>query len=171
MIVELKPWAEPHIPALTRHANNKKIADKLRDNFPHPYTAEDARLWILANRPLHPITNFAVLVDGEAAGGVGMVFKNDIYRKTVEIGYWVAEPFWGRGVASMAVRQLINHIKRDFDFVRIYAEVFSNNPASMRVLEKNNFHREAILEKAIYKNNNLLDAHVWALILTGQDQS
>lgn len=165
MKIALQPWKEKDIPSLVQLANNFNVWITLRDSFPHPYTRKDAEGWIAFNRP-DSLTNFSITVDGSLAGGAGIVLKNDIYRKNAEIGYWIGEPFWGKGIATEAVRQLLVYTFSTFDIIRVYAEVFANNPASMKVLEKNGFEEEAIRRKAIIKNNQLLDAHVWVKFRT-----
>jgi RimJ/RimL family protein N-acetyltransferase len=108
-----------------------------------------------------PPRNFCIDVDGEVAGGIGVVFQPDIYKRNIEIGYYVAEEYWGKGIGTEAVRLIVDHLFDTTDCVRIYAEVFAHNLASMAVLRKNGFKLEAIHHKAIFKNNELLDAHHW----------
>jgi ribosomal-protein-alanine N-acetyltransferase len=136
MKVEIRPWNKEDVDELATAANNPKISMTLRDGFPFPYTKKDARDWIRLNENKKPITNFAIDVDGKIAGGIGFLGKENIYRKNAEIGSWLAELFWNKGIATEAVRPLTNYIFSSFDIDRLEAEVFSNNPASMKVLEK-----------------------------------
>ena len=161
MKIELGPWDKNDIPALVKYANNIKVWNTLRDLFPHPYSKKDAEEWIMLNELTHPANNFAIRVDGKMVGGAGIIIKDDIYRKNAEIGYWLGEPFWGKGIATVVVAQLTSYAFANFDVIRIYAEVFSNNPVSMKVLEKNGYKQESIHRKAIFKNNQFLDAHLW----------
>ncbi|MGI8634500.1 MAG: GNAT family N-acetyltransferase [Segetibacter sp.] len=159
--VEIRPWKPEDAGALAAICNNKKIWLNVRDRFPHPYTVGNAVEWIAFTKNQKPVQNMAILWNGKIAGSIGVMPKDDVYRKSIEIGYFVAEEFWGKGIASRAVSLLLIYIKRHFDVIRIYAEVFNYNSASMRVLEKNGFHLEGIREKAVVKNDVILDDHVW----------
>lgn len=160
----LQKWNDLHIPALIKHANNQKIAANLRDSFPNPYTENDAKQWIEMNRHKDPPTSFAIEVNEAVIGGIGVHSKADVYRKNVELGYWIAEPYWNLGIATAVVRQMVNYTFKTIDVSRIYACVFESNKASMRVLEKNGFKLEGILEKSVYKNGKLLDEYIFALL-------
>ena len=103
----------------------------------------------------------AVVYNGNIAGSIGVMEKEDVYRKSIEIGYFLGERYWGKGIATTAVGLLVEYIKNNFDVIRIYAEVFSHNAASMKVLEKNGFHLEGVRKKAVIKNNVLMDDFVW----------
>ncbi len=107
----------------------------------------------------------AITVDGYIAGSIGILPKEDVYRKSLEIGYFLGENYWGKGIATIAVSLLLDYICNKFDVVRIYAEVFEHNTASMKVLEKNGFHLEGIREKSVVKNNVLMNDHVWVKFL------
>ena len=159
--VEIRPWKPEDAGALAAICNNRKIWLNVRDRFPHPYTVGNAVEWIQFTKSQKPVQNMAIIWNGKIAGSIGVMPKDDVYRKSIEIGYFVAEEFWGNGIASRAVSLLLGYIKRNFDVVRIYAEVFNYNAASMRVLEKNGFHLEGIRERAVVKNNVILDDHVW----------
>jgi ribosomal-protein-alanine N-acetyltransferase len=165
MQTRLREWKKTDVKELARIANNKKIWDNVRDRLPYPYTESNAKEWLEFVRKQDLVTTFCVEVDGHVAGSIGLVLKDDVYRKTVEIGYFIGEEFWGKGVATEAVRLLIDYIQKQFDVVRIYAEVFDYNKASMKVLEKNGFHCESIRKKAAYKNNMLVDDQVWVKIV------
>ncbi len=167
MKIELCEWKKADIPELVKHANNINVWNTLRDFFPHPYTKHDAEEWIKLNELVHPANNFAIHVDKETVGGAGVVVKDDIYRKNAEIGYWLGEAFWGRGITTVVVEKLTAYTFENFDVLRIYAEIFSNNPVSMKVLAKNGYHEEAVHKKAIIKNNQLLDAHLWVKFRSG----
>ena len=166
MKVILRQWNEGDIELLAKLANNKNIADNMRDRFPDPYTLKDAKEWIALNNKRDPATNFAIEVDGELAGGCGMMLLKDVYRHSAEVGYWIAEPFWGKGVATEAIKLLLEKINKNFPpIIRVYAEIFEYNKASMRVLEKNGFHLESIRQKAVTKNNVIIDDHVWVKLI------
>ena len=112
-------------------------------------------------------TNFAIVVDGEAVGGVGLQLKSDVYRKTAEVGYWLGEAVWGRGVATAALRTITEYAFAHFDLCRLEAGVFAWNPASMRVLEKVGYRREATLERACFKDGRILDLVLYAKVRGG----
>lgn len=153
----LRPWQPGDAPSLARYADNPRNAAGLRDAFPSPYTSEDARRFIaMATGPSRTIF-LAIEVQGEAAGGIGIHPLDDVYRRTAEIGYWLAEPFWGKGIITDAVRAFVPVAFSQTDLVRIQAGIFSNNPASMRVLEKCGFIREAVHRNAITKNGVMMD--------------
>ncbi len=103
----------------------------------------------------------AITFQNEVVGSIGVMTKDDVYRKSIEIGYFLGEAHWGKGIATLAVGLLLQYIKMNFDVFRVYAEVFGHNIASMKVLEKNGFHLEGIRQKAVIKNNIILDDYVW----------
>lgn len=149
------------LPQLTMYANNINIWNNLRNYFPHPYTAEDAEKWLEKASVEAPLLNFAIDLDGQAIGGIGLILNSDVYVMSAEIGYWIGEPFWGMGIATEAIRQMVEYTFYYFDIVRIYAEVFENNKASMRALEKNGFYLEGVRRKSVFKNGVLMDDYIW----------
>lgn len=160
----LRSWCEADVEALPAIANSKAIWQNLRDRFPHPYTPADARWWVdLCKSAQDHMAVFAVEVDGELAGGVGLESTEDEDRRhTRELGYWIAERFQGRGIATDAVRTLCDYGFEQAGVVRIHAEVFPWNTASMRVLEKNGFIREGTLKSALMKDGKIIDTHLYA---------
>jgi ribosomal-protein-alanine N-acetyltransferase len=160
----IREWRRGDEEALVRHANNPNVARNMRDRFPHPYTSADAQWWIAHASAQSPSTDFAIVVDGEAAGGIGFILQEDVARRSVEIGYWLGEAYRGRGIATDAVRALSEHIFANFDICRIYSTVFESNPASIRVLEKAGYAYEGRQRKAVTKNGETLDALMYALI-------
>jgi [ribosomal protein S5]-alanine N-acetyltransferase len=160
----IRPWREGDEESLVAHANNYNIWRNLRNHFPHPYTMENAREWIRLTGEESPRTNFAIVVDGEAAGGIGLILKGDIYRCSAEIGYWLGETFWGRGVVTEAVRALTRWAFDNFNLSRIYAGVLEWNPASMRVLEKAGYQFEARLRNAVIKQNQVMDEFIYSIV-------
>ncbi len=165
--VFLRSWQAEDAAALAAICNSKKIWMNVRDRFPHPYTVKDAIEWISFTLSQKPLQNFAILYKGEVTGSIGITLKDDIYRKTIDIGYFVGEAFLGKGIATTAVAHLLKYISQQFDVIRIYAEVFEHNKASMKVLEKNGFHLESIRRKAVIKNNVVMDDCVWVKIENG----
>lgn len=159
----IRPWRRGDEESLVRHANNYNVWRNLRDRFPHPYTLDDAREWIQMSNAENPQINFAIAVGGQAAGGIGLVLKDDIYRCAAEIGYWLGEEFWGRGIVTEAVRAMTDWGVETFGLSRIYAGVLEWNPASMRVLEKAGYQFEARLRKAIVKEGLVMDEFIYAI--------
>lgn len=136
---------------LAELANNSKIAVNLRDGFPHPYTVDDAVKFIESFGVQIPQQVFAIEYKGEYVGNIGLHKGTDVYRLSAEIGYFLGEPFWNKGIMTRAVNLICDYGFKNLDIVRIYAGIFEFNPASMRVLEKCGFKRESVAEKAIYK--------------------
>ncbi len=165
--VHIRPWKPEDAGILAAICNNKNIWLHVRDSFPYPYTIADAIQWIGFNLSKKPIENFAITYRGQLVGSIGVIFKEDIYRKTIEIGYFVGEAYWGKGIASQAVGILLQHIQENFDVVRIFAKVFEHNIASMKVLERNGFQLESIRKKAVVKNNVVMDDWVWVKLVGG----
>jgi RimJ/RimL family protein N-acetyltransferase len=136
----------------------------LRDAFPHPYTPADARRWIQGATSTKPATQFAIVVAGEAAGGIGLILGQDVYRCSAELGFWLGEPLWGRGIATEAVNAITEYAFATFDLCRIAARVFEGNVASRRVLEKAGFQLEGHLRKAVVKEGRTLDEFLYARV-------
>jgi len=145
-------------------ADNVQIWNRLRNTFPHPYTRADGEAWLLLMQQMTPVVNFAIEYNGTLAGGIGLILNGDVYVRSAEVGYWIGEPYWGLGIATEALRQMVHHSFTYFDIVRLYAEVFENNKASMRVLEKNGFYLEGVRRKAVFKNDQLMDDYIWVLL-------
>ncbi len=162
----LRKWKKSDADSVGFYANNKKIADKLRDVFTHPYSKADAEYYI----DLCLSTNedkdlfFAIDVDGKAVGSIGVFKKEDVYRKSAEIGYWLGEEYWGNGIISDAVKQVCEIAFEKLDVVRIFAEPYAHNAGSRRVLEKAGFKLEGTLAKSVFKNDEYFDSCIYALL-------
>lgn len=158
---KLRPWREGDAVALAKHANNRQIADHMRDGFPFPYTIEDAHTWLnmAMNESRHLL--LAIEVDGEAAGGIGIIFKENVYRYSAEVGYWLGAAHWKKGITSEAIRMLSDHVFATTPVVRLYADIFSANTPSMKTIERAGYHLEAVNKNAVFKNGVLLDQHVY----------
>jgi [ribosomal protein S5]-alanine N-acetyltransferase len=165
MKIIIRPWKKEDIHLLAAIANNINVWNNVRDRLPHPYTEKDAEAWINFTLSQNPLTHFAIEADDVPVGSIGFLLKDDVYKKNIEIGYFLGEPYWGKGIATEAVKQLVALLVADYDVIRIYAAVFENNKGSMRVLEKNGFELEAIHRKSVFKNNVLLDEYVWAKLI------
>lgn len=159
--IVLRTWQKHDAQELAALANNRNIWNNVRDALPSPYTVMDALQWIAHVNQQNPVLNFAVANNGKVVGSIGCMPKEDISRKTIEIGYFIGEPYWGKGFATEAVKQLVDFINIRLDIVRIEAHVFASNKASMAVLRRNGFYLEAIHRKAVFKNNELIDDYVW----------
>ncbi len=160
----LRSWHDGDQPSLVHHANNRKVWINLRDRFPHPYTLVDADGWIAMARRLPANTQFAIEVDGEAAGGIGLDLGQDVHRRSAEIGYWLGEALWGRGIATEALCALTEFGFARFDLCRIYACVFDWNPASARVLEKAGYQLEGRLRQSVTKAGRTIDQLLYARV-------
>lgn len=158
----LRYWEAGDEQSLVENANNYNVSKNLKDTFPFPYTLNDAHDWIQFNILKNTKTNFAIVVDGQAIGGIGLQEKEDIFRRNMELGYWLGESYWGRGIITEAVIAVTSYGFNNFDVERIYASVFESNPASMKVLEKAGYVLEAVLKRSVYKHGQVLDDYIWA---------
>ena len=163
-ICKVRSWKKSDVDAVVRYGNNLNVWRNLRDRFPHPYTREAAREWIEFARACKPETDFAIEVAGEAAGGIGLKPGIDVERFSAEIGYWVGEPFWGKGIATAALTAAVGHAFRELGMIRIFAVPFATNLASARVLEKAGFTSEAVMRSSAVKEGALLDQWLYAVI-------
>lgn len=164
---KLRGWRADDVVSIQKHADNPNIYSFLFDRFPHPYTMEAAEEWVQRMLELEPNYNFVIDIDGFAVGVIGLVNREDIYRLSPLIGYWIGESFWGRGVMTEAIRLVTRFAFSELDAIRVQACVFENNPRSMRVLEKAGFIKEGILRSNTVKNGVILDEHVYGLVKPG----
>ena len=160
----VRSWEWRDREAIVRHANNRNVSINLRDRFPYPYTVSDARNWLEGVVGRKPETNFAIDVAGEAVGGIGFTLQPDVGRRSAEIGYWLGEEFWGRGIATDALIAVTDHAFANYDLCRIYAHVFEWNEASVRVLEKAGYAFEGRLIKSVTKDGQTIDQLMYAVI-------
>ena len=166
MTVRLRAWTLEDAPALAKLINNKKVQDNLRDGLPFPYGEEDAKVFLSAVLASDPDQNlaFAIEADGKLIGSISATRCANIHFRTAELGYYLGEPYWGRGFATEAVRQICDYIYRNTDIIRIFAEPFAYNTASCRVLEKAGFQLEGLLRCNAVKNGRILDMKMYARI-------
>jgi len=160
----VRSWEWRDRDAIVRHANNRKVSINLRDRFPYPYTVSDARNFLEHVVGHQPETSFAIDVAGEAVGGIGFDLQNDVACRSAEIGYWLAEPFWGRGIATEVLIAVTEHAFANHDICRLYAHVFDWNGASARVLEKAGYAFEGRLRKSVTKDGHTIDQLMYAMI-------
>ena len=151
---------------MVHHANSWKVARNLRDVFPHPYAEKDARDFValcIQNEGKGQLCR-AIDVGGQAVGTISLTVGGDVYRRSGELGYWLGEEFWGRGIMTAAVQRICREGFERFDLVRIYAEPFASNTASRRVLEKAGFTLEGVMRRGVYKDGQVLDYCMYALL-------
>ena len=160
----LRPWHSADAEPLAKYANNANIARNLRDRFPHPYTLRDAKAFIQSCAAVRPHLSFAIVVDQEAVGGIGISPGSDVERFSAEIGYWLAEPFWGRGIAAEALELMAAYAFSTCRLLRLFALPFAENRQSTRVLEKAGYTREAILRSSAVKDGTVRDQALYALV-------
>ena len=163
MEFKLRAWRDTDLESLVKYANNPNIAGNLTNAFPHPYTVENGQAFIQYARSADPLSIFAIELNGEAIGGIGIHPQTDIMCKNAELGYWLAEPFWGKGIISSAIAQIVQYAFATFDIVRIYARPFGTNFASQKALEKNGFVLEARIHDNIFKNGVFQDELIYAV--------
>jgi len=154
---EIRSWRSSDLQSLVKYANNRNIWINLRDRFPHPYTTRDGAAFLKHTRQQRPETALAIAVNGEAAGGIGFQLQGDVERVSAEIGYWLGEPFWGRGIATEALVALTEHAIAAHGLTRIYAVPFAWNRASCRVLEKAGYVLEGRLRRSAVKDGTVTD--------------
>lgn len=163
MEFKIRPWNISDLNSLVKYANNWSIAKNMTNMFPHPYSEKDGKSFIEMATRDNPIHIFAIDVQSEAVGGIGIHPQADIFIKNAELGYWLGEPFWGQKIISRAVSQMIDFGFSTYEIDRIFARPFGTNTASQRILEKNNFKLEGRYEKVIFKNGEYIDELVYAI--------
>lgn len=154
---KLRAWKTEDAKSLAQSANNLNIAKNLRNAFPNPYILESAIWYIndsIANVGKKQI-NYAIVVGGQAVGSIGIFVKDDVYEKSAELGYWLSEDYWRKGIMSKAVQIICKEAFERFDIIRIFAEPFADNAGSRRVLEKVGFICEGTMRNGVYKNGEI----------------
>ncbi len=166
MECKIRSWRLEDASDLAKALNNKKIQDNLRDGLPYPYTIEDAIAYISAmlNSDKDKVYAFAITIDDKAIGSIGVFRKDNIHFKTAEMGYYIAEEYWGQGIGTSAVQQVCKYIFENTDMIRIFAEPFSYNIGSCRILEKAGFLYEGTLRRNAVKNGVILDMRLYSII-------
>ncbi|MBI5540230.1 MAG: GNAT family N-acetyltransferase [Bacteroidia bacterium] len=159
----LRPWQISDIDSLVKYANNKKISDNLTNAFPNPDSCDDGIKFIKIQESYNPAKAFAIVIDNEACGAIGVFQQTDIHEKNAEMGYWLAEKHWGKGVITNAIKQTVEYGFKNFEINRIFARPFGSNLASQKVLEKAGFKFEAKFKNTIYKNGQFLDEIYYAI--------
>jgi ribosomal-protein-alanine N-acetyltransferase len=170
MLIELekcvvRSYRESDADTLPLHANNRKVWLNLRDGFPHPYTRDDALNFIKMALENKPETHFAIVVDGQAVGGIGFSLHTDVERVSAEIGYWLGEMFWNRGITSEALQAVTHYAVQEHNLKRLYAVPYEWNPASFRVLEKAGYILEGRMHRSVIKDGKIIDQLLYAYIV------
>jgi RimJ/RimL family protein N-acetyltransferase len=154
---EIRSWRPNDLEPLVTHANNRNIWLNLRDRFPHPYTARDGQAFLKHMRDQRPETAFAIAVNGEAAGSIAFQLGGDVERVSAEIGYWLGQPFWGRGIATEALVAITEYAVATHGLTRVFAVPFASNTRSCRVLEKAGYVLEGRLRRSAVKDGVITD--------------
>jgi len=160
----LRPWRKQDLDALIRYANDREVWINLRERFPHPYTEGDAQRWLEYSCGEPTAVQWAIEVDGEAVGGIGLEPQGDIERISAEIGFWLGRAFWGRGLMTQAVSAVSEWALNQPQCLRLYASVLEWNPASMRVLEKAGYQCEGRLRRSAIKDGAVVDRVLYARV-------
>lgn len=160
----IRGWKLGDEVSLQKNADNPRISSCLMDRFPSPYTIEQAIFWVNNLIDQDPLVNFAIVINDEVVGGIGLEPRQDVYRKTAILGYWLSEHLWGQGIMPEAVKLVTNYAFTHLGFIRIQASVYSKNPASMRVLEKAGYVKEGIMRNAVIKHGQIMDEHLYAIL-------
>lgn len=159
----IRSWQWSDRNSLVRQANNRKIWINVRDRFPYPYRIDDADRWLAFATSARPETNFAIAVEAKAVGGIGFAIQEDVNRLSAEIGYWLGEEFWGKGITTVALRAVTEHAFATYPLCRLYASVFEWNRASCRVLEKAGYSLEGIMRRSAVKDGQTIDQFLYAI--------
>jgi len=163
MVARLRPWRPTDLDSLVANASDESVSRGLRDRFPYPYTGNDGRAW-LARAVDESDRAWAVEIDGNAVGGVSLHRGSDVHRYSAELGYWLGQRYWGRGIMTKVIATFADRAMEAFPLYRVFATVYVNNPASARVLEKCGFEREGVQKSAVVKRGELLDLFVYARV-------
>ena len=161
---KIRSYSKSDKDSIIKYANNINVSRNLRDSFPFPYTKKDAIEWLrtVCNQKIE--MNFALASDEELIGGIGLMPQPDVYRFSAEIGYWLAEPFWGKGITTNAVIAMTKFAFDNFNFNRLFAAVFEGNPASMKVLEKAGYKLEGRLRHSVFKEGIFKDQFMFSIL-------
>ena len=168
MICKIRKWMLSDVADLTAAISNKKVQDNLRDGIPYPYTEQDGVDFISAmlSADENDTFAFAITVDEKAIGSIGVYRQENIHRQTAELGYYIAEEYWGKGIMTEAIKQICQYVFQKSDILRIYAEPFAYNEASCRVLEKAGFQYEGTLRNNAVKNGKVIDMKMYSILKT-----
>ena len=158
----IRPWKDRDVSALVKYANNRNVWINMRDGFPFPYTQESARAFLEVVSRQDPVTFYAIATPHEAIGGIGITVNADVHRLTAEMGYWLGEPYWGKGIMTETVTRFSEYVFAQLGLVRIYAEPYAGNPSSCRVLEKAGYVLEGRVRCNVIKDGQIMDQLIYA---------
>jgi RimJ/RimL family protein N-acetyltransferase len=167
----IRTWRASDLDSLVENANSPQVWLNLRDQFPHPYTKRAGRTFLRHMQARRPETVFAIDVGGRAVGAIGFVLQKDVDRVSAEVGYWLGEQYWGRGIASEALGAITRHAIETHGLTRVFAVPFAYNKASCRVLEKNGYALEGCLRRSALKNGQIVDQFQYAFIAHPSESS
>ena len=168
MFCKIRKWEWSDALDLSMTLSNKKVQDNLRDGLPYPYTEQDGKDYIseMLSADENETFAFAITVEDKVIGSIGIFRQGNIHRQTAELGYYIAEEYWGKGIMTEAVKQICRYVFEKSDIMRIYAEPFAHNTASCRVLEKAGFQYEGTLRSNAVKNGKVIDMKMYSLLKT-----
>lgn len=161
-MIVLREFKQEDVFLLQDHLNNPQVTQYLTSSIPQPYTLDDAKWWI--NEGCKGGIVRAIEYNGQLVGSVGANRRQFEQARTGEIGYWIAQSYWGKGIATAALIELTAHILQTSDILRVQAHVFAGNLASNRVLEKAGYSLEGVLRKAVCKQGVIMDAFLYAIV-------
>ncbi|MBI2257840.1 MAG: GNAT family N-acetyltransferase [Flavobacteriia bacterium] len=161
--ITLRPWRKSDFSTLADLANNPSIAKNLTDKFPQPYTEKDAKDFIKKASIIVPCTRFAIFYNETLAGSIGVYPLEDINRLNAELGYWIGEAFWGKGIITKAIAYMLDYVFEILPIDRVFARPFPHNTASIKALEKNGFVLEATIKEGLVKNNKKMDELIYSI--------
>ena len=166
MICKIRKWTLSDAKDLACAISNPHVLDNLRDGIPYPYTEQDGKNFISHILAADEQENFsfAITVDNRVVGSIGVSRQKNVHFRTAELGYYLSEDYWGKGIMTEAVRQICEYVFENSDILRIYAEPYAYNTASCRVLEKAGFQYEGTLRKNAVKNGTVLDMKMYAIL-------
>jgi RimJ/RimL family protein N-acetyltransferase len=159
----LRRFYDSDAAVLAQLLNNKKVWDNLRDYIPFPYSINDAISFIRQTQEESPQMSFAIEYDQQFCGAIGLIGQSDVYKKTAEIGYWLGEPYWNKGIATRSVKLVTDYALNELPFIRVHTGVFDYNVGSMKVLIKNGYAKDGVFRKAILKNGHIFDEHRFSI--------
>ena len=166
MNCKIRKWKLTDAKNIAVALSNKKIQDNLRDGLPYPYTEQDGIDFISSMLSANEDETFAfaITLDDKAIGSIAVFRQQNIHRQTAEMGYYIAEEYWGKGIMTDAVKQICEYVFKNSDILRIYAEPFAYNTGYCRVLEKAGFQYEGTLRNNAVKNGKVLDMKMYSLL-------
>ena len=159
--MEFRQYSLDYADSFAQIRNNSNVLDNGYDKIPNPFTKQDAIIFINIQLAINPPQRFVIFYENKLAGEIGITLQDDVHRLCAEIGYFIAEPFWGKGLATAAIKKMTEYTFSTFEIVRIAAGVFDFNKASMKALEKNGYQLESIRRKAVIKNSKIIDDYIW----------